>query len=201
MSTSSNTPRGASSSNVIAFPWPVAEVSSAQGKRKKRAPYKDRARTAWHTDGLPIIDPAGEDDEIFRHIHEHRAAIDHYDRCVTLENEAEGTVSASEYAFLQHKTRNVYEELMLHARCVILCRPTTRRGLIHQTRYLAAQFSMSAGTKRPSSSCVCRRRLMIVRCLRRSCTASRPDCGRWPVSSSLRAREQRNEQRDRISRR
>jgi hypothetical protein len=145
MSTSFNTPRGASSSNVIAFPGLATEAPSA-GKRKKRAPYKDREPIVYdHVDGLPIIDPAGEDDEIFRHIHEHRAAIDHYDRCVTVENEAQGKVSASEHAFLQHNMRNAYEELMLHARRLILCRPTTRRGLIHQARYLDAQFSEHVG--------------------------------------------------------
>jgi hypothetical protein len=31
--------------------------------------------------------------------------------------------------------------MMLFARALILCRPTTRRGLIHQARYLAPQFT------------------------------------------------------------
>jgi hypothetical protein len=31
--------------------------------------------------------------------------------------------------------------MMLFARCVILTRPTTRRGLIHQARHLVAQFN------------------------------------------------------------
>jgi len=35
---------------------------------------------------------------------------------------------------------------MMHfARGVILCRPTTRRGLIHQVRYLASQFNDLVG--------------------------------------------------------
>jgi hypothetical protein len=35
--------------------------------------------------------------------------------------------------------------MMLWVRCVILDRPTTRRGLIHQARYLASQFSETEG--------------------------------------------------------
>jgi len=94
---------------------------------------------------LPLIDPAGEEDFIFRHIAAHRAAIDHYDRCVTIESEAEDKVSASEYAFIQHNTSNAYDKMICHAKGIILCKPTTRRGLIHQARYLAAQFSEHVG--------------------------------------------------------
>jgi hypothetical protein len=46
----------------------------APRKRKERAPYKERQPIEYQ-DGLPIIDPAGEGDEIFRHIQEHREAI------------------------------------------------------------------------------------------------------------------------------
>jgi hypothetical protein len=35
--------------------------------------------------------------------------------------------------------------MMFFARCLILCRPTTRRGLIHQARYLASQFNDLVG--------------------------------------------------------
>jgi hypothetical protein len=90
---------------------------------------------------LPVIDPAGEEDKIFRHIAEHRAAAAHYDRCVTVEQEAEGKVSADEYSHLQRNTSNAFDEMMLWARCVVITRPTTRRGLIHQARYLASQFN------------------------------------------------------------
>jgi hypothetical protein len=57
---------------------------------------------------------------------------------VTVENEAEGKVSANEFFHIQRNSRNAFDEMML-------TRPTTRRGLIHQARYLAAQFSELVG--------------------------------------------------------
>jgi hypothetical protein len=90
---------------------PETEPLPAQGKRKKRGPYKLERRQIEYQDGLPVIDPAGEEDFIFRHIAAHRAAIDHYDRCVTIESEAEDNVSASEYAFIQHNTSNAYDKI------------------------------------------------------------------------------------------
>jgi len=102
-------------------------------------------RQTEYQDGLPVIDPAGEEDFIFRHIAAHRRAIDHYDRCVTIESDSEGKVSASEYAFIQHNSRNAFDEMICHAKGIILCKPTTRRSLIHQARYLAAQFSEHEG--------------------------------------------------------
>jgi hypothetical protein len=116
------------------------EALPAQGRRKYRGPYKER-KPIEYQDGLPVIDPAGEEDLIFRHIADHRAAVTHYDRCVTVEQEAEGKVSDDEYSFLQHNTSNAFDEMMLFARCLILSRPTTRRGLIHQARYLVSQFN------------------------------------------------------------
>ena len=59
---------------------------------------------------------------------------------MTVEQEAE-KVSDNEYFHLQHNTKNAFDNMMLFARCVILCRPATRRGLIHQARYLASQFN------------------------------------------------------------
>jgi hypothetical protein len=91
---------------------------------------------------LPIIDPAGEADPIFSKIAKHREAAAHFDRCVVIVNDAEGKVSEAEYSHLQS---NAGELMMLHARGLILCRPTTRRGLIHQVRYLAAQFTDPEG--------------------------------------------------------
>jgi hypothetical protein len=35
--------------------------------------------------------------------------------------------------------------MICHAKGIILCKPSTRRGLIHQARYLAAQFSEHVG--------------------------------------------------------
>jgi hypothetical protein len=116
----------------------------AQRKRKARGPYKDR-RPVEYQDGLPLIDPAGEEDLIFRHIAEHRAAVVHYDRCVDVEQEAEGKVSEDEFSYLQHNTSNAWNEMMHFARCVILARPSTRRGLIHQVRYLVSQFNDLVG--------------------------------------------------------
>src|SRR5258708_6431777 len=113
---------------------------SAQRKGKRRGPYKERQPIEYQ-DGLPVIDPAGEEDKIFRFIAQHRAAAAHCDRCVTVENEAEGKVSDSEFFYLQNNTHNAFEQMMLFARAVILCRPTTRRGLIHQARYLVSQFN------------------------------------------------------------
>lgn len=60
-------------------------------------------------------------------------------------NDAEGKVPEAEHFHLQNNSRNAFELMMLHARGLILCRPTTRRGLIHQVRYLAAQFTDPEG--------------------------------------------------------
>ena len=98
-----------------------------------------------YQNGLPVIDPSGEEDDIFRCIAEHRAAAAHYDRCVDVEAEAESKISVEGHSYLQRNTRNALDETMLFARCVILCRPTTRRGLIHQARYLASQFNDPTG--------------------------------------------------------
>jgi hypothetical protein len=119
---------------------PSPDTPPAHRKRKARGPYKER-RPIEYQDGLPVIDPAGEEDPIFRYIAEHRAAVVHYDRCVTVEQEAEGKVSDDEHIHLRRNTKNAFDEMMLWARCVILTRPITRRGLIHQARYLASQFN------------------------------------------------------------
>jgi hypothetical protein len=120
----------------------AAAPAENRSRRKPRGPYKDRKN------GLPIIDPEGEEDKIFRYIAKHRAAAIHYDRCVDIECEAEGKVSDDEFFYLQHNTRLAYDELMLWARCVVIDRPTTRRGLIHQARYLASQFDdLDGGNK------------------------------------------------------
>jgi hypothetical protein len=104
-------------------------------KGRRRRPYKHQQERKYQ-DGVPVIDPAGEKDEIFRFIAEHRAAAAHYDRCVTVENDAEGKVSDNEFSRLQRNTHQAFEQMMFFARCVIIHRPTTRRGLIHQARYL-----------------------------------------------------------------
>jgi hypothetical protein len=116
------------------------EVLPARGLRKRRGPYKDHKPIEYH-DGLPVIDPAGEEDKIFRSISNHRHAATHYDRCVDIMQEAEGKASSNEYSHLQHNTKNAFDDMMLWARAVIVGRPTTRRGLIHQARYLASQFN------------------------------------------------------------
>ena len=46
---------------------------------------------------------------------------------------------------LRYSSSGAFEKMMLLARGVILCRPATRRGLIYQARYLAAQFSEHVG--------------------------------------------------------
>jgi len=96
---------------------------------------------------LPVIDPVGEEDHIFYHIADHRAAVAHYDRCVDVEQEAEGKVSDDEYSYLKRNTSIAFDQMMMFARCVILVRPTTRRGLIHQARYLVSQFNDLEGCK------------------------------------------------------
>jgi hypothetical protein len=63
----------------IEFRPTETEPSPAQGKRKARGPYKLELRPIEYQDGLPVIDPAGEEDFIFRHIAAHRAAIGHHD--------------------------------------------------------------------------------------------------------------------------
>jgi hypothetical protein len=116
----------------------------AARKRKRRSPYKERKPIEWQN-GLPVIDPGGEEDRIFHCIAKHREAVAHFDRCVTIENDAEGNVSADEFFYLQHNTKNAFDTMMLWARAVICDCPTTRRGLIHQARYLASQFNDSEG--------------------------------------------------------
>jgi hypothetical protein len=113
-------------------------------RKKARVPYKDREPIEYQ-DGLPIIDPADEADPIFSKIAKHREAAAHFDRCVDIVNDAEGKVSEAEYSHLQNNASNAGELMMLHARGLILCRPTTRRGLIHQARYLASQFTDPEG--------------------------------------------------------
>jgi len=98
-----------------------------EGKQKQRAAYKER-KPIEYQDGLPVIDPAGETDRIFRSIAEHRAAAAHYDCCVEIECEAEGKVSADEFFYLQHNTGNAFDTMMLWARALIVDRPTTRRA-------------------------------------------------------------------------
>jgi len=49
--------------------------------------------------------------------------------------------SPTEQSFLQKNSVYAFQQMMMFARAVILCRPTTRRGLIHQARYLASQFN------------------------------------------------------------
>ncbi|MEH2570077.1 hypothetical protein V1289_009704 [Bradyrhizobium sp. AZCC 2289] len=118
-------------SNPTAAPAPHQPTR----KRKVRAPYKERQPIEYQ-DGLPIIDRTGEQDEIFRFIAQHREAAAHYDRCVTVEQEAEGKVSDSEFFYLKNNTSNAFEQMMLFARCVILQRPTTRRGRWRSCRAL-----------------------------------------------------------------
>ena len=118
-------------SDIVATPAP--------SPRKRKLPKDQQPKE--YKDGLPVIDPAGEQDEIFRFIAQHRAAAAHYDRCVDVENEAEGKASSAEFSHLQNNTRNACDQMMLFARCVIITKPTTRRGLIHQARYLASQFT------------------------------------------------------------
>ncbi len=81
-------------------------------RRKERGPYRDHKRIEYQ-DGLPIIDPVGEADPIFDEIARHREAAAHYDRCVTIEREAEGVVSDNEYFHLQRNTKNAFEDMML----------------------------------------------------------------------------------------
>jgi hypothetical protein len=123
----------------IAAPMPRNEPAPPP-RKKARVPYKDREPIEYQ-DGLPVIDPAGEADKIFLRIAKHREAAAQFDRCVDIVNDAEGKVSEAEYSHLQNNASNAGELMMLHARGLILCRPTTRRGLIHQVRYLAAQFT------------------------------------------------------------
>ena len=70
-------------------------------------------------------------------------------RCVSVEQEAEDKALPDEFSHLKRNTHNAFDEMMLFARCVaILCLPTTRRGLIHQARYLVSQFNDLEGSRR-----------------------------------------------------
>jgi len=113
-------------------------------KRRERKPYKDREPIEYQ-DGLPIVDPAGEADPIFSKIAKYRETAAHFSHCVDISSAAEGKVSKAGYLHLQNNASNASDLMMLHARGLILCRPTTRRGLIHQVRYLAAQFTDPVG--------------------------------------------------------
>jgi hypothetical protein len=126
-------------------PSPENERLPAQRKGKRRGAYLGERRQIEYHDGLPVIDPTSEEDRIFRCIADHREAATHYDRCVDVEQEAEGKASADEYSYLQHNTKNAFDEMVRFARCLILGRPTTRRGLIHQVRYLVSQFNDLVG--------------------------------------------------------
>jgi hypothetical protein len=125
-------------------PASETEAPSAHGRQKRQDPHKDRKPKTYQK-RLPLIDPAGERDGIFRSIAEHRAASAHYDSCVAIESDAEFNVSEDEFFYLQHNTRNAFETMMLWARAVILDRPTTRRGLIYKVRYLVSQFDDPTG--------------------------------------------------------
>jgi hypothetical protein len=133
--------------NIQAVRGQLLDLGSAirqpSARERIEPPYKERKRIEYH-DGPPIIDPAGEE-EIFRAIAEHRAAVVHCERCVEIEQAAEGEVSADEYAHLERNTKNAFDETMLWARAIIVGRSTTRRGLTHQARYLAAQFDDPIG--------------------------------------------------------
>lgn len=113
--------------------------------RKARGPYLERneRKRIEYQDGLPVIEPEGEEDAVFRDIAEHRAAAAHYERCLTAEDAESVSDAALEH--LQQSTSYAFQHLMLRATCLILRRPTTRRGLIHQARYLAAQMTDWAG--------------------------------------------------------
>jgi hypothetical protein len=92
--------------------------------------------------GRPADHRPGPTDPIFGHIADHRAAAAHYSRCVDAENAAEESGSSpTEHPFLQKNSVYAFQQMMMFARAVMLCRPTTRRGLIHQARYLASQFN------------------------------------------------------------
>jgi hypothetical protein len=59
-----------------------------------------------------------------------------------------GKVSENEYSDLQRNTSMAFDQMMLWAHSVIVTRPTARRGLIHQARYLASQFNDLEGCRR-----------------------------------------------------
>jgi hypothetical protein len=121
-------------------PSPESGPAPAPSPRKRKLPKRQQPKE--YQDGVPVIDPAGEEDPIFQEIAKHRAAIVQYDRCVEVENAAEERgASDNELFYVRHNTKLACDDLMLWARAVILCRPTTRRGLIHQVRNLASQFT------------------------------------------------------------
>jgi hypothetical protein len=101
----------------------LLEPPATQGNRKER-------KIREYRNGLPVVDPEGEADPIFRHIAAHRVAINHYDHCIEIDSD---------------ETHLAFEQMERRAEALILCRPTTRRGLIHQAQYLAAQFSVGIG--------------------------------------------------------
>src|SRR3954452_7329051 len=92
-------------------PSPETELTSAPRKGKRRGAYLGERRQIEYHDGLPVIDPTGEEDRIFRCIADHRAAATHYNRCVDVEQEAEGKASGDEYSYLRHNTQNAFDEM------------------------------------------------------------------------------------------
>jgi hypothetical protein len=115
------------------------EPPPAQPKRKARGPYKDRRAIAYQ-DGLPVIDPAKEEDRIFFEIARHSAARQAYTAAVAREFAAEGNVFRADFERLQGETARATQDMMLYASCLVMARPETRAGLIAQAKYLEEQF-------------------------------------------------------------
>jgi len=78
---------------------------------------------------------------IYRCIERHRAAVDAYNQAVETHCAAEGKVSVREYEALQATSSAAFQDMMLFGRVLAIQTAKTRRGLIHQANYLAAQFN------------------------------------------------------------
>ncbi len=91
--------------------------------------------------GLPMVTPQPGEDRVFHEIERHRAAVAAYNQAVETHYAAEDKVSEEEYEGLEAASSAACEKMMLFGKCVAIVTATTRRGLIHQANYLAAQFN------------------------------------------------------------
>lgn len=105
----------------------------------------------------------------------------HYDRCVTVEQEAEGKVSESEYFYLKHNTSNAFDQMMIFARCVILHRPTNPPRADPSGALPRIAVQRFGGL--PRRLHVSARQNSRTAVGARSCKTWRRDRGRWPASS------------------
>jgi hypothetical protein len=87
-----------------------------------------------------LRDLARQHDPIFSAIREHRELSAEYSRAVREEGEAEGFVTAREFAKLEQRTSDATDAMFDAARRLLLTAPTSQFGAIALLRYLEMQL-------------------------------------------------------------